>query len=314
MIFEILKKIKQNLLVFLIFEIFLAIILGGFIFKDNIPKDLLKASILPIIYLMLIPAMMNLNLKEVLTIKKYKLVFSVLLINFVVFPLFAYLIYLITGNFYLFIALMLLSLLPTGSMTMNFVNMLHGNLHTTAVIQILCLTIGAFLVPLVIPIIVSEGVKINSLDLFYKVVIVIFVPLLIGQILRFFIGENYIKQNKEKIKLVGMSGMLLIIFVSTLLKSEFIIEHVSEIVINFILILVYYLISVGIGYTGRSVFGDIKDWIAFLYTVFLKNISIALGLSVVLFPESVIYLVIAYLIQLPLASYIMHRIEKEVLK
>ena len=80
--------------------------------------------------------------------------------------------------------------------------------------------------------------------------------------------------------------------------------------VNFILILVYYLIAFVIGYMGRSVFEDIKDWIAFLYTIFLKNISIALGLSVVLFPESVIYLVIAYLIQLPLAYYIMHSIEK----
>ncbi len=305
MFFKILRIIKENLLIFLILEIFFSIAVGGFLIKDVKIKEVIKGLILPVVYIMLIPSMMCLDFKKIYNIKKQKLIFLVMFINFIFYPVIAYIIYCFTNNFSLFVVLLLMSLLPTGSMTLNFVNILNGNLQIAATIQILCLTIGSFLVPLIIPMVISKHIEINSLEIFYKVLIVIFIPLIISQILRFLLSDKFVSDHKDNIKLIGIFGMILIVFISTFLKSDFIISHLNEILINFVLMLLFYSISLSIGLLGKLFFKDPKDQIAFFYTTFSKNLSISLSLCVFLFPESVIYLVIAYLIQLPLGIFIM---------
>ena len=315
MVFDVLKKIKQHLFLFIVLEIIFGLVLG-ILLKDYIPHDLLKLLILPIIYVMLLPPMINLNIRELFKFDHVSLVVFVLLVNFILFPLISYGFYLITGNFDLFLALLLLSLLPTGSMTLNFVNMLHGNIHVATLIQVLSLTIGAVLVSLVVPFVVGSfgsSISISTYDLLYKVSIVIFVPMVLGQIIKYSF-PSFVQSNKEKLRLIGMSGMLMIILVSMLLKAAYIASNIYNILVNILLILIYYLVCIFVAYASKIFIKDSKDWIAVFYSLFLKNISISLGLCVILFPESVIYLVVAYLIQLPLASFAMHKLEKEVVK
>ncbi len=309
MFFKILKIIKENLLMFLILEIVVSIFIGGFLIKDVKIKEEIEKLILPVIYIMLIPAMICLDFKK--TFNRSKLIILAILINFLFYPLIAYLVYYVTNNYDLFIVLLLMSLLPTGSMTLNFVNILNGNLQTAATIQLLCLTIGSFLVPLVIPIVISKHSEISSLYLFYKVIIVILIPLIISQILKFVLRDKFVSDHKDNIKLTGIFGMILIVFISTFLKADFIVSHLNEILINFVLMLVFYLISLFIGSFGKLFFDDPKDQIAFFYTTFSKNLSISLCLCVLIFPKSVIYLVIAYLIQLPLGIFVMCKSNEE---
>jgi ACR3 family arsenite efflux pump ArsB len=115
--------------------------------------------------------------------------------------------------------------------------------------------------------------------------------------------------EKYGIKPYSLIGMLGIIFFSTLLKSEFIVSNISTVLLNFFLVFLFYLFSLTAGLVAKAFIKEEKMWKTFLYSIFLKNISISLALSVISFPESSIYLVVAFLVQLPLASLIMHKIE-----
>jgi len=280
--------LMKNLIPLLVvIAMLLGIALGNLI-KIELPK----IFILIAIYVMLVPVMMNINLNELSLIFKEN-VFALIAtigLNFLIFPIIACLIFLIFKDFYLFIALLLLSFLPTGSMTLNFISLSKGDIHFGAIVQIVSLILGAFLITLVIPFLAKSNL--SFFNVLQKVIITIILPLIISQILKIFV-----KIDKEISKKISLIGMLLIIFLSGYLKSEYMLHIFSKNIFNILGVILFYLISFGISYLIS------KQNPTIFYCLFLKNISISLGLSVILFPEAVIYLVISYLLQIPIAGF-----------
>ncbi len=312
MFFEVMEKVKKKLFVAVIIDISIALILGKLLNSSALGESnasIFKIIVLPLIYLMLIPPMSNIESKEIVKLKSKKLILATLIINFTVPPALAYAIYCLTGNVHLFIATLLLSLFPTGSMTLNFVHLCHGDEALAMATQIFSLSIGAIMATVLLGVFFSA--KISFLSLIEKVALVLAGPFIISRFVRRKVEIT--GEVKKKMKSLSILGMLSIIFISGFEKSALIFQNTKYFISGMFYILAFYggvLLTALIYKSIVSKKFGAKEGITAFYTTFLKNITISLGLSALLFPASIIYLVLAYIVQLPTASYLYHRFAK----
>ncbi len=312
MFFKVMKKIKKKLFVAVIIDMLIALFLGRIFITTKSSEtfsNTLKFIVVPLIYLMLISPMSNIDSSEIIKLKSKKIIIYTSLLNFTIPPALAYLVYSISGNIHLFIATLLLSLFPTGSMTLNFVHLCHGDEALAMATQILSLSMGAVLVSILLSILFAA--KVSVLNIIGKVALVLLGPFLLSRIIRKKVKLN--DEVMEKMRALSIFGMLSIIFISGFEKSYLVFEKIDYFLSGISYILVFYGCVLLTAFVSKkaaeSKFGK-KEGVTVFYTTFLKNITISLGLSALIFPSSIIYFVIAYIVQLPTASLFYHRFSK----
>ena len=307
---KILSALKKNLIWSVPSFMIVGIIFGGFF-----DASFLKAAIIPLTFLMVYPMMINLQIAKVFAGGDFKLQAVTQLINFAIIPFFAFGIGKLFFNDQplILLGLLLTSLLPTSGMTISWTGFAKGNLNAAIKMTVLGLIAGSLATPLYAKFLMGTVVEIPLIDVFKQIVIIVFLPMLLGfvtkKILISTVGESkYNKNLKQKFPVFSTIGVLGIVFVAMALKAKSILGNPLTILSFFIPLLIIYGVNFLLSTLVGKAFFNRDDAIALVYGTVMRNLSIALAIAITVFGSekgSEIALIIAmgYIIQVQSAAW-----------
>ncbi len=312
---KLLLFIKKNLTPLIALTIPLALLIGY-----NFNMKFLKVSTSWILFLMVYPMMINLNIKDVINvIKNPKPVAISLLLNFTIVPLIAFAIgkTFFAGNPMLIVGMVLIGLIPTSGMTASWTGLAGGKVQTALVMMATNLLVSIVMIPIYMKLLLGQVVDTPTLTIIYSLIKVILVPMILGTITRKVIVKLSSEANLKALKPVfgGISsvGVIAIVFVAISLKSPTILANVGLVGNILIPVILFYGSVLLISQLATKLLSDSADKIPFIYGITLRNLTIALGISLSSFGESLAVLLIAlsYIVQLPIASLYMKFTQKQ---
>jgi ACR3 family arsenite transporter len=308
----ILQKVNKNLTVAI--PLFL---LGGFIFGISVDPSIgqnLKSLIVPLTVLMVFPMMVTLNVANLKKGLNYQLQTTTQLINFVIIPIAAFLLgkMFFPGQPYLALGLLLASLLPTSGMTISWTGFARGNIGAAINMTVIGLTLGSILTPFYVQGLMGTTIEINLMKIAYQILFIVFLPMLIGQLVRRILLNRYpLEEFKKTIgprfPAISSFGVLGIVFVAMALKARGIMAEPQLLIGIIIPLLILYSFNFTVStIIGKSLFSR-GDAIALVYGTVMRNLSIALAVAINGFGEegthAALVIALAYIIQVQSAAW-----------
>ncbi len=290
----------------------------GFIFGISVEQDMvqsLKGLIVPLTFLMVYPLMVTLNIKHLKDgITNIKLQVLTQAINFGIIPFLAYGLglYFFPDQPYMALGLLLASLLPTSGMTISWTGFAKGNMGAAINMTVIGLTLGALATPFYVKTLMGAQVSMDMVMVVQQIAYIVFIPMALGYWTRTFFLKKYGPQAFKatwapRFPSLSTIGVLGIVFVAIALKAEQISQE--PMVLGKILgplLLLYganFLIST---IAGRLLFAR-AEAIALVYGTVMRNLSIALAVSINAFGEqgsdAALVIAVAYIIQVQAAAW-----------
>jgi len=288
---------------------------GGLIFGAAFDPSFLKTLIIPLTFLMVYPMMINLQVQKVFSGGDLKVQWVTQFINFAVIPFVAYgLGLLFFGDRPLVVlGLLLAALLPTSGMTISWTGFARGNISAAIKMTVIGLILGSIATPFYAKWLLGAAVEIPMTSVFKQIVIIVFLPLILGVVTRIVLiaqvgQDKYNKSLKQKFPAFSTLGVLGIVFVAMALKSQDIIAN-PMLLLSFLLPLaLLYGVNFGLSTAVGKFAFDRGDAIALVYGTVMRNLSIALAIAMTAFGESqgseiAIIIAMAYIIQVQAAAW-----------
>ena len=280
----------------------------------------LKKLVTPTLFLMVYPMMINLKVTDLFegfsNPKPLLLSFGM---NFLVSPVLAFV---LSKTFFanqpmLMVGLILISLIPTSGMTASWTGLANGNMKAALLMVSANLLISIVMIPVYMKLFLGEVVTIDTMQIVGSLFKVVVIPLILGDITRRLIVWKFGQQNYKNIKpqlgSVSSIGVLVIVFVAMALKSKTIMSQTQLVAYSIVPLVIYYVtlffISAMIG--KRTL--NREDGIALVYGSTMRNLTIALGISLSAFGGglAVFLIAISYVIQVPMAAFYMQLAKRE---
>ena len=287
----------------------------GIIFGAFADPNFLKTLIIPLTFLMVYPMMINLQIQKVFLGGDYKVQLLTQLINFGVIPFLAF------GMGRIFFAhqplialgLLLASLLPTSGMTISWTGFAQGNISAAIKMTVIGLILGSLATPFYAKWLMGTVVEIPLAAIFKQIVIIVFLPMVLGFITRLSLihivgADKYHKNLKQKFPAFSTLGVVGIVFVAMALKSKDILANP--------IVLLSFLVPLAILYIGNFLLSTLVgkflfergDAIALVYGTVMRNLSIALAIAMTAFgkeqgSEIALIIAMAYIIQVQAAAW-----------
>ena len=285
--FKLLQLVSKKLTVAIPVFLFL-----GFVYGLLFHPASLKASVLPLTFIMVYPMMVNLDWGKLLKGRDGRLLSVAQAVNFLVVPAIAFVLGFIffKHNSYMALGLFLSSLFPTSGMTITWTGFARGNVEGAVKMTLLGLTLGSVLSPFYLKFALGRVIPINLFEIFKQIMIVIVIPLVLGALTRAVLVRRYgVKFFKEKIAPkfppISTLGVLGIVFVAMALKAKAIAARPVELVYALVpVILLYALDIVIVTAVARRMF-SYEDGSALVFGTVARNLSIALALAINAFGE-----------------------------
>ncbi|HIJ79962.1 MAG: bile acid:sodium symporter [Desulfobulbaceae bacterium] len=292
---------------------------AGYLLGVNMePKGLLflKKIITPLIFLMVYPMMISLNIKHLQQgIKNVKLQVVTQLINFGIIPFVAYglgVLY-FKDQPYLALGLLLPALLPTSGMTISWTGFAGGNMAAAINMTVVGLTLGALLTPFYVVGMMGAEVAVDMGRVFGQIVVIVFLPMFLGYLTRQALLAKYsLPVFKERIapRLPALStvGVLGIVFVAIALKAKAIAAS-PELLLSIIgPLCVVYSLYYALSTVAARLFFNREDGIALVYGTAMRNLSIAMAIAINAFGKgdganAALVIAIAYIVQVQSAAW-----------
>ena len=309
---NLLITINKNLVIAI--PLFLA---AGFIFGISADAPLVaqtKMLILPFTFLMVYPMMVTLNIKNLKKGLNIKLQATALLINFIVIPALAFVLgkLFFADQPFMALGLLLAALLPTSGMTISWTGFAKGNMGAAINLTVVGLVLGSLAAPFYVNILLGASVDVDLAKVLQQIAIIVFLPMLIGQITRLALLRRYsLSEFKQKISPrfppLSTIGVLGIVFVAMALKARGIMAAPQELLVIFIPLLILY----GVNYSLATIVGklwfDRGNAIALVYGTVMRNLSIALAIAINSFGEAgtqaALVIALGYIIQTQSAAW-----------
>lgn len=313
---KILKIIKSNL------PFFILLMMGlGLLYGVNSPTMRLKPLVTPVLILMIYPMMINLKVTDLVrAFSNPKPLALSMGLNFLVSPLLAYALsrFFFQNQPELMLGLVLIALLPTSGMTASWTGLAKGNVSLALVLISANLLLAILFIPLYMNLLLGEIVAINTSSILVSLLKVIVIPLLLGNLTRFLIlrlkGQESFKKLKPHFGEISSLGVLMIVFIAMALKSKTILGDLRLVAGSMIPLAFYYLILLSITHGIGTKLLKREDSIALSYGATMRNLTLALGLSLATFGDSlaVFLIAISYIIQVPLAAFYQQYLNRKI--
>jgi arsenite transporter len=286
----------------------------GFIYGLNFQVDYLKNLILPFTFFMVFPMMVTLKVKKVFEGGDTKAQLLTQVINFGIIPFIAF------GLGRLFFAdrpfmalgLLLAGLLPTSGMTISWTGFAKGNVEAAIKMTVIGLIIGSIATPFYVKFLMAANLEVNIIAIMKQIAVIVLLPMVAG-----FLTQQYLIkklgqakfQKKWAPRFPGMAiiGVLGIVFVAIALKAVAIANSPQMLMaILFPLLIIYFLNYLLATVIGKTLLPE-GDAIALVYGSVMRNLSIALAISINAFgPEgssAALVIAVAYIIQVQSAAW-----------
>lgn len=278
------------------------------------PTEQLSILIAPLTILMVYPMMVGVKPKQLLVPGGNAVQLWALAINFMFIPFVAYAL----GRVFfaaqpeLALGLLLAALLPTSGMTISWTGFAKGNLPAAIKITIIGLFLGSVLTPFYVQFLLGSKIPMELVLVFKQILLFIAIPLVAGQITRTLLvrkhgAEGFQKNVAGKFPPFSSLGVLGIVFVAIALKGPDLLDSPSLILRLFIPLLLLYGINYVISTWVAKKRLNRGDGIALVYGTVMRNLSIALALSMTAFgaagAQAALLIALAYIIQVQSAAW-----------
>jgi len=279
-------------------------------------KGLLKTAVVPVLFLMIYPMMINIDLREILNVRTHaKVVGLSLLLNFGVAPLLAVGLaqLFFSGSVGYAVGLYFIALIPTSGMTAAWTGLAGGDLESALVAMPVNLLAAIAILPAYLSVLIPGSVGFEPTALYRQLATVIVGPMIAGTITRSVILRRYDAEGLKRLKPVfgGFSslGVMLIVFIAMTMRSAAILSDPITSATTIIPLLGFYaaILIVGAGLGRLLLSTDLG--ISLVYATSMRNLSIAVAIVVAsasLPTEAVLPIALAYIIQPPLGAVYMH--------
>lgn len=296
-------------------------LLLGLLAGLTLQTEHLSVLIAPLTILMVYPMMVGIKPKQLLVGGDNAVQLWAIAINFLFIPFVAYML----GRIFfaeqpaLALGLLLAALLPTSGMTISWTGFAKGNVPAAIKLTIIGLFLGSVLTPFYVKFLLGSEIPVQLLVVFQQILLFIAVPLIAGQITRTLLVrkhgvEGFQKNYAPKFPPFSSLGVLGIVFIAMALKGPSLLQSPSLILRLLIPLLLLY----GINYVVSTLIAKKHlsrgDGIALVYGTVMRNLSIALALSMTAFGEAgaqaALLIALAYIIQVQSAAWYVKFSEK----
>jgi len=295
-----------------------AMMLLGFLFGRVVNQETvksLKSLIMPLTFLMVYPMMVTLNIKSLKDgIKNVKLQVLTQVINFGLVPFMAYGLglYFFPENHYMALGLLLASLLPTSGMTISWTGFAKGNMGAAINMTVIGLTLGSLATPFYVKMLMGAKVEMDMIMVIKQIGYIVFIPMLLGYMTRSYFLKKYGQQEFKKtwaprFPSLSTIGVLGVVFVAIALKADQLSQDPSVLWQILQPLLILYAANFIIGTVVGRLFFPRGDAIALVYGTVMRNLSIALALSINAFgvqgADAALVIAVSYIIQVQAAAW-----------
>jgi ACR3 family arsenite efflux pump ArsB len=314
MIRNALTSIKQNLISVVVGSLVLGLLAG----QATTPavESALKMAVVPILFLMIYPMMINIDLGEVLELRDHLGVVTLsLAVNFGAAPLLAVGLSRIFfgGSTEYAVGLYFVALVPTSGMTAAWTGLADGDLEAALVAMAINLLAGVALLPVYLSALIPASVGFDPAQLYRQLTQVVLVPMVAGNLTRRVLLRRYGRDGFERLKPTfgGLSsvGVMLIVFVAMTMRSSQILADPVASVSTVVPLLVFYAVLLGLGSLFGKLLLDAEQAVSLVYATSMRNLSIALAIVVAadsIPATAVLPIALAYVVQPPLGAVYMH--------
>jgi len=267
-------------------------------------------------FLMIYPMFINLKMGDVAEARNFKGAVSLsLFLNFIISPALGFFLGKIffPEQPFMALGLLLISLIPTSGMSATWTERTKGNLKVALSIIAVSLLVVIVLLPIALPLLAGNVLTVTPAFIFLRILMVIIVPLVLGDITRRIIisrkGLDYYKKSKPTFLGLSSLGLLFVLFLIMSLKTNRMLLENPLLVLKGLLPLAIYYIAM----FGSSTFLSRKMpypvSVAVTYGTSVRYLALALGIAVPLLGEGegsslVVFIVaLAFFVQVPLSSF-----------
>ena len=307
----------QRHLVWAISMAMVAGLLAGWAWDARPLKDL----ILPVTILMVYPIMVTLDVRSLFDQCHWRLLGLVQLGNLVILPLLGW------GLGRLFLpdepvrafGLLLMATLPTSGMTISWTKFAHGNVGAAVKMTVLGLVLGGLLVPFYAWLLMGQQVDLSWWSMAQKVLLVIFVPLVAGQLTQFGLrrwqGEaRFNAEWKPHFPQLSTLAVLAIIALAMALRARAIMADPLPLLRLVPPLVVFYLVAYLGGTLAARRLLPRDQAVVLVFSTAMRNLSLALALAMtVLGPrgaEAALVVALAFVLQVQSAAWFVRRADR----
>lgn len=252
--------------------------------------DFFMSILKPMLMIMLFFVFLKTDLIHILKqIKDYKLMLYLVLLYMVIVPFLIFLpIHLINRE--LAVGILLLTAMPAAVSGPSLTDIVKGNIALASGITIITSMIAPFTVPLLFRLINYDNLSIDTGEIFIDLVILVFIPLILSQVIKQTIPGII---NKEKNKFTAINILIIFIMVYAAMGSQ------RDLILNDSISIVWkvgvlYIVSIILHFIGYLIGKNHnkENKIAIIVGLAYKNNGMAIVLSAIHFPPSVLILMI----------------------
>lgn len=283
-------KIQKNLSKNMLFYTLVAMVSGMLIGYHFPEAKSLSTLILPVVFVMIYPMMVNISLSSLRKTKgSVKPLLEGLALNFLYAPI---LIYFLSSLFItdprIRLALMLLSIAPASSMGLGYLGLAEGHMVTGAMIVASAFILSIFIYPTAGSYFAAESNIAVPMNLLLKnLFLILILPLAFGIMTREYIERKHKKGTFVRVKpyfsTVTLMFLYILIFIIFVSKASLIVKNYTDVILITPVALIFYgvtilltlflnsrMIGMGYGYHQSVVFTSISKNVALTIAVLVS--------------------------------------------
>jgi ACR3 family arsenite efflux pump ArsB len=308
-VFKLLQTLNRHLVITIP-----ASMLAGYIYGLSSDAGSLRSLIPVFTFIMVYPMMVTLQYRKAFTKCSWLTQGTAQLLNFVIIPLVGYA--LSTTFFpdrpYLALGMLMTALIPTSGMTVSWTGLARGNVEVAVKMMLLGLGLGSILAPFYVKFLLGTRVQVQLFPVVVSIIQVVFLPMAAGfitrQILMLRNDERVFRDNIIPLfppfTAVGVIG---IVFTALALKAKIIAVRPMLLVEVLVPVVIFYILLLIMGAAAGRWLLPRADAVALLYGTSLRNLAIALAISVNAFGEggsdAALVIAAAFIVQTQAASW-----------
>ena len=237
--------------------------------------------------------------------KNVKFTSTSIIINFIWTPLFGYFLgsLFLKGNVDVLIGFFMLILTPCTDWYLVFTKMAKGDLTLSLSILPINLILQIILLPIYLVIFFSSGNAMDYSQLAYSLLIVIVIPFIAAQIVKFVLNNELSEKASDLFSSLQIWFLSLAVFCIFASQGELLFNNLNSVVTIFIPLILFFIVNVIIDLlVSENINFTYKEYASLTMTTLARNSPLALAIAINSFPghELIsIALVIGPLIELP---------------
>lgn len=287
---------------------------AGFVYGLFFQAEALKNLIVPLTFLMVYPMMVTLKIKKVLEGGDMKAQVATQIINFAIVPFAAYGLGMLffKDSPYLALGLVLAGLVPTSGMTISWTGFARGNVEAAVKMTVVGLTLGSLATPIYIQKLMGATIDVQMGLIVRQILVIVFIPMIAGYLTQQALIRKFGQKSFQQVlapRFPGLStlGVIGIVFVAMALKARSIAAEPQMLITILVPLVLIYLFNFVVSTVTGRLFFNREDAIALVYGSVMRNLSIALAISINAFgregSSAALVIALAYIIQVQSAAW-----------